>query len=91
MLLGKAHDAPTFPSHMTLVGDIRGNREDIISRTREVASALDPVPICLSVIDTSLAFFQSVFIRVDKTPQVRKSMLSCLIRASRLCTSIFGY
>lgn len=78
--LAQKYSGPVFEPHMTLLGDLPLSKEDVVSRTRKLASVLKPFPITLGKVECSTTYFQNVFVRVNTSAL----LLSAYIRARDL-------
>ena len=59
-----------FEPHVTLLGGLSGSEPELSSKTREVASVIEPYQIWLDKVDYLDEFFRSLFIRVEPTRPV---------------------
>lgn len=48
-LLAGQHGGPVFPPHVTLVPDIKGEREQVVDKTAQLATALQVRTVCVGV------------------------------------------
>jgi len=68
--LSREYSAPNFESHITLFGDLIGSEEEILSKTSQLATLLQPFEIRLTTLDYLDEYFKCLFIRVEETKQV---------------------
>lgn len=80
--LSDKYSAPNFEPHLTLIGDLRGSEEEIISKTSKLADLLKPFEIKLKKADYLDEYFRCLFIRAEKTRE--------LIQASDVAREIFN-
>lgn len=80
--LSKKYSAPNFEPHLTLIGDLLGPEEEIISKTSELAGLLKPFKIELKTIDYFDEYFKCLFVRAKKSKD--------LIRANDAARKIFN-
>ena len=59
-----------FEPHVTLLGTILGSQPDFSSKTRQLASMINPYDIQLDRVDYLDEFFRSLFVRVKPTGPV---------------------
>ncbi|HJX59385.1 MAG TPA: 2'-5' RNA ligase family protein [Patescibacteria group bacterium] len=63
-LSAKFH-GPTFEPHMTLLGPIYGEIDEIVAKAGLLAKQIKPFQVSLGQIDFSTTYFQCVFVRVQ--------------------------
>ena len=68
--LSEKYSAPNFEPHVTLIGDLLGVEEEIISKTSELANLLKPFEINLKKADYLDEYFKCLFIRAEKTKEI---------------------
>lgn len=68
--LSKKYSTPNFEPHLTLIGDLIGSEEEIISKTLKLAEQLKPFEIKLKKADYFDEYFKCLFIRAGKTKEV---------------------
>ena len=68
--LAEQYSSPTFPPHVTLVGSIEADEEEIINKTQEVATLLHPYTIKLMNVDYTDYYYRSLFVRVEPAVEV---------------------
>lgn len=66
--LAKNHGCPLFEPHMTLLGPIKEEKEEVIKKTKKLAKTRNSFELEVGEIDYSSTYFQCVFARV-KTNQ----------------------
>lgn len=57
--------SPLFEPHVTLLGGIEGNKEDMISKTFRLANFLQPVEIKLGEVAYLDEYFRSLFVKAE--------------------------
>lgn len=62
--IGARFDAPAFPPHLTLIGNLRGNTTALSADARRLSKALVPFEVHPTGIQHSGQFFRCVFISV---------------------------
>ena len=80
--LSDKYSAPNFEPHVTLIGDLLGAKEEIISKTTKLAGSLKPFEIKLKRVDYLDEYFKCLFVRAEKTKE--------LIQANNLAKEIFN-
>lgn len=68
--LSEEYSAPDFSPHVTLIGQVIGPEEEIISRTSELASFIEPYEIKLTGTGFLDEYFRCLFVRVEETAEV---------------------
>lgn len=63
--LGAKYNAPHFPPHMTILGSVEAELEDVKHKVEKVAKKFVPFEVILGPVSFSTTFFQSVFVRVN--------------------------
>jgi 2'-5' RNA ligase len=61
---------PAFLPHVTLLGNVHGDEDDLISRTQQIASELQPYEISYSHLGRSSEYYRCLFANVRKTASV---------------------
>ncbi|MFA9288410.1 MAG: 2'-5' RNA ligase family protein [Weeksellaceae bacterium] len=62
--LGAKYNAPHFPPHMTLLGSVEAEIEDMKHKVEKVAKKFVPFEVILGPVSFSTTYYQSVFVRV---------------------------
>lgn len=65
--LSSSYNGPIFEPHMTLLGNIKTNKDQMIENARKLSSMLRQFSLSFSEVSFSTTYFQSVFIRVRST------------------------
>jgi len=68
--LSEKYSAPNFEPHVTLIGDLLGSKEEVISKTARLADLLKPFEIKLKKADYFDEYFRCLFIRAEKTDEL---------------------
>jgi len=68
--LSKKYSTPNFEPHVTLIGNLLGAGEEIISKTSKLASQLKPFKIKLKRAGYFDEYFRCLFIRAEKTNEI---------------------
>ena len=68
--LSREFGSPTFEPHMTLLGNINQNDEDIEVKIKEMANITNKFELSLGSISFSTTYFQSVFVRINSTTEL---------------------
>ncbi len=79
--LSQEHGGPLFDPHVTLLGDIAGRELELQHQTEQLAQALSPFDLSLTVPAFEDQYFQCVFMRVEET--------STLLEAHTLARTLF--
>ena len=64
--LSQEHGGPLFDPHVTLLGDIAGRELQLQHQTEQLAQALSPFDLSLTVPAFEDQYFQCVFMRVGR-------------------------
>ena len=81
--LSEKYSAPNFEPHITLLGNLIGPEEDLISKTLKLTAQLKPFKINLKKADYLDEYFKCLFIRAEKTKE--------LIRANNIAREAFNF
>lgn len=73
--LSQEYSTPNFIPHVTLLGEIMGSREEILSSTSRLATLIPPYEINLTVLAYLKEYFKSLFIKVEETTDVMNANL----------------
>lgn len=65
--LSKKYNTPLFEPHVTLLGDLRHGETELIQLTDMLAGSLHPFELMLTKADCGNSFYQSIFVRVEKS------------------------
>jgi len=65
--LSKEYNTPQFEPHITLIGEIEGSEQEIMSKTKQLLSATNQFPINLTQVDYLNQYFRCLFLRADET------------------------
>lgn len=68
--LSKKYFSPNFEPHVTLIGELIGSEEEILSKTLYLAGNLRPFNIRLTRVEYLDVYFRSLFVRVEETDDV---------------------
>jgi len=68
--LAREHGGPTFPPHLTLLGGIVAEEDDVVERAHRLAAERTPLTLHLDGIGTDETYFQSLFGLVRATPEL---------------------
>ena len=68
--LAEQYSSPAFSPHVTLVGMIEANEEEIIMKAQEVASLIHPYTINLTNVDYTDYYYRALFVRVEPSADV---------------------
>jgi len=63
--LAAQYGAPTFPPHVTLLGSIETELEDIVTRSQALALQINPYSITLGEVGYLDQYFRALFVSVD--------------------------
>ena len=80
--LSDRYGTPDFLPHVTLIGQAVGPEDEILSKTSDLASSINPYEISLNKVDCLNEFFRSLFVRAEETKEV--------IAANERAREIFG-
>ncbi len=65
--LSKEYSTPNFEPHITILHSLVMMEEDIINKTRHLASTINPFKVKLNVIDYLEEYFRCLFVRAEET------------------------
>ncbi len=68
--LSRERSTPLFEPHVTLIGELEGQEQDLLARTKELARQLRPFMIQLGDVGCLDDFYRSMFVYVNKTEPV---------------------
>lgn len=85
--LSAKYDSPRFEPHVTLIGGVEDSEEQIINKTKKIATFLQSFEIQLVGIDHLNYYLKALFLEVDQTKQVMQAN----IKASRIFNMESGY
>lgn len=80
--LSRRYSTPDFEPHVTLLSEIPGPEDEIVSKTARLASVIGPYKIELSRVEYLNEYFRCLFLRAKETDEV--------MRANREARRIFG-
>ncbi len=80
--LSKKYSTPNFEPHVTLLGNLIGPGEDLISKTLKLVEQLKSFEIKLKKVDYFDEYFKCLFIRAEKSKEV--------IKANNIAREIFN-
>ncbi len=73
--LSEKYNSPFFEPHVTLIGNLSGKKEEIISKSSKLASQISPYKIKISNPAYLNEYFKSLFLKVEKTKEVMDANL----------------
>ena len=85
--LSQEHGGPLFDTHVTLLGDIDGQEGIVPQQTEQLANALSPVDLILTVPAFQDQYFQCVLMRIEET----STLLDAHTRARRVFQKEAGH
>ena len=62
--LAEQYSSPTFPPHVTLIGSIQADEQEITSKAEEVASKIRPFVMKLTDVDYTNSYYRALFVKV---------------------------
>ncbi len=71
--LSREYSTPLFEPHVTLIGGLTGQEEELIAQTRQLAGQLRPFVVQLGEVGRLDEFYRCLFIRVQETEPVMKA------------------
>lgn len=80
--LSKKYGSPKFQPHVTLIGGFTSDEKELISKAEQLAELLNLFEVKLTSVHCLDEFFRSLFIVVEKTPELMNSM--------KIARGIFG-
>jgi 2'-5' RNA ligase len=73
--LSRKYKTPVFEPHLTLLGGVLGSEADILSKTNQLTSVLQPYRIELSQVEYLAEYFRCLFIKAKETDEVMNANL----------------
>lgn len=73
--LSNKYSSPNFKPHVTLIGRIQSNQNNIILKTKELVSLIKPFKIKLNGVDYQSSIHKTLFIKVVKTQDLNRTYL----------------
>jgi 2'-5' RNA ligase len=80
--LSKRFSTPVFEPHVTLIGEVEEPKEEVISKTRQLAKTIQPYVIKLTKAGYLDEYFRCIFIHAEESEDV--------VRANYLARKIFN-
>ena len=71
--LSKKYNAPYFEPHITLIGEVLGSEDEVISKTTRLASVVHPYRIELVQVGYLNKYFRCLFLRAKETGEVMRA------------------
>ncbi|MEK6917205.1 MAG: hypothetical protein AABW92_05680 [Nanoarchaeota archaeon] len=71
--LSKKHNGPKFKPHLTLLGDIERDKEDVLNRANQLAQVVKPLVMKLDKVDYMDEYFKCVFVRAEEEYEFMKA------------------
>ena len=68
--LGREHKGPIFVPHITVLGNIRMEEEEVLLKLRELAGLHHPLSVTLNEVAAGNEFYRCVFAKAEKTPSL---------------------
>lgn len=69
--LSRKHNTPVFEPHVTLLGGLTYGETELVQLTDTLGSSLKPFEILLTKGDCGSSFYQSIFIRVKESKELK--------------------
>lgn len=79
--LSERFHTPIFEPHVTLLGDLVGDEQEITAQAQQLAAQIPPFQMTLTTVDYLEPYFRCLFVRAQETPE--------LLRANQIARSIF--
>ncbi len=79
--LSQRYAAPVFPPHVTLLGNLNGNKKELVAQAETLAARIRPFPVNLTTAGYLNEYFRCVFLQAEATP--------ALLEANRLARNLF--
>ncbi len=73
--LSTSFGTPVFEPHLTLLGGLEDSLDDLWSRAEQLALTLAPFQVHVEGVETGEDYFQSLFVRVKITSELRQAEL----------------
>lgn len=80
--LSQQHNTQPFEPHITLLGKLQGDCQEISNVSNRLASQVPPLQVRTLGVDSSEEYFRCIFLDLERTPG--------LLRANRLAREFFG-
>lgn len=71
--LSEEYNSPAFEPHLTLLGGLKGDEEDLVQKTISLASLLKPFDIVLTKAGYRDRYFQSLFVHVQESEELKNA------------------
>ncbi len=71
--IAEIYTTPAFPPHVTLVGGVEGNAQDIKAKTIAIVKRLTPYEIQFGIIGSETDYYRKLFLSVAQSQQVMKA------------------
>mgnify|MGYP001558480904 FL=1 len=71
--LSKKHNGPKFKPHLTLLGDIERDKEDVLNRANQLTQVVKPLVMKLDKVDYMDEYFKCVFVRAEEEYEFMKA------------------
>ncbi|HYF28779.1 MAG TPA: 2'-5' RNA ligase family protein [Candidatus Paceibacterota bacterium] len=68
--LAAAYDGPIFPPHVTILANLEGNEEDILSHAQMLAQQLPPLTVMLGELGGEPSFFRAFYLTIKEDPEL---------------------
>ena len=63
--LAEHYSSPIFPPHVTLIGSIDADEEEIVGKAQELAALIHPFSLQLTAIASTDAYYRALFVKAD--------------------------
>ena len=74
--LSRKHNSPFFEPHITLMGELQGPKQEVISGTARLAEKTGPFTARLGRVGYLNEYFRCLFIQAEKTGELMKANLA---------------
>ncbi|GHO41965.1 2'-5' RNA ligase family protein [Ktedonospora formicarum] len=68
--LAQRYSSPQFPPHVTLIGSIEAQEDEIVPKAKELASLLHPYHLQLANVDYTDLYYRTLVVRIEASEEV---------------------
>lgn len=70
--LSNEHSFPSFEPHITLLGEVEGEEQDIVNKTQQLVNMLKPLILQAGPIKAEDFFFRAVYVQIEASQDLLK-------------------
>jgi 2'-5' RNA ligase len=68
--LAQRYSSPQFSPHVTLIGSIEAQEEEMVAKAQELATLLQPYPLQLTNVDYTELYYRALVVRIEASAEV---------------------